>query len=69
MLQSLENLQAYIDSLGAWGGPLAFLLVSTASVMFPVVPGGLLVVAGPVLFGPVEGGPSSTTSPSAAARC
>lgn len=54
VLQSLENLQAYIDSLGAWG-PLAFLLVSTASVMFPVVPGGLLVVAGPVLFGPVEG--------------
>lgn len=54
VLRSLENLQAFIDGLGAWG-PAAFLVVSAASVVFPVVPGGLLVVAGPVLFGPVEG--------------
>ncbi|MGY5763698.1 TVP38/TMEM64 family protein [Brachybacterium sp. DNPG3] len=54
VLQSLENLQAYIDSLGAFG-PLVFLVVSIASVIFPVVPGGLLVIAGPVLFGAVEG--------------
>ncbi|WP_262426100.1 TVP38/TMEM64 family protein [Brachybacterium sp. Z12] len=54
MLQSLENLQAFIDSLGAWG-PIVFLVVSAASVVFPIVPAGLLVLAGPVLFGPVEG--------------
>lgn len=54
VLQSLANLQSFIDSLGAWG-PLAFLLASTASVVFPIVPGGLLVIAGPVLFGAVEG--------------
>lgn len=54
VLQSLANLQAFIDSLGAWG-PSAFLLASAASVVFPIVPGGLLVIAGPVLFGPVEG--------------
>ncbi|MCT2296903.1 VTT domain-containing protein [Brachybacterium muris] len=54
VLRSLENLQGFIDGLGAWG-PVAFLVVSAASVVFPVVPGGLLVVAGPVLFGPVEG--------------
>lgn len=54
VLRSLENLQGFIDGLGAWG-PVAFLVVSMASVIFPVVPGGLLVVAGPVLFGPVEG--------------
>ncbi|MGP9683286.1 TVP38/TMEM64 family protein [Brachybacterium sp. AOP3-A1-3] len=54
VLQSLENLQAFITSLGAWG-PVAFLIASTASVIFPIVPGGLLVIAGPVLFGPVEG--------------
>nr|WP_228019315.1 VTT domain-containing protein [Brachybacterium epidermidis] len=30
-------------------------MVSIASVIFPVIPGGLLVVAGPVLFGPLEG--------------
>lgn len=54
VLQSLENLQAFIDSLGAWG-PVVFLVVSAASVVFPIVPGGLLVIAGPVLFGAVEG--------------
>ncbi|MGO1283569.1 MAG: TVP38/TMEM64 family protein [Brachybacterium sp.] len=54
VLQSLENLQAFIDSLGAWG-PIVFLVVSAASVVFPIVPAGLLVLAGPVLFGPVEG--------------
>ena len=54
VLQSLENLQAFIDSLGAWG-PIVFLVVSAASVVFPIVPGGLLVIAGPVLFGAVEG--------------
>lgn len=54
VLTSLADLQAFIGSLGAWG-PVVFLVVSTASVIFPVVPGGLLVVAGPVLFGPVEG--------------
>ena len=54
VLQSLENLQAFIDSLGAWG-PIVFLVVSVASVVFPIVPGGLLVLAGPVLFGAVDG--------------
>lgn len=54
VLQSLENLQVFIDSLGAWG-PVAFLIASAASVVFPIVPAGLLVIAGPVLFGPIEG--------------
>ena len=54
VLQSLENLQAFVTSLGAWG-PVAFLVASAASVVFPIVPAGLLVIAGPVLFGPLEG--------------
>ncbi|WP_157773494.1 TVP38/TMEM64 family protein [Brachybacterium vulturis] len=54
VLRSLANLQQFIDSLGAWG-PGAFLLASAASVVFPLVPAGLLVIAGPLLFGPVEG--------------
>lgn len=54
VLRSLENLQAFIDGLGVWG-PFAFLVVSVASVIFPVIPGGLLVISAPVLFGPVEG--------------
>lgn len=54
VLRSLESLQTHVDSLGAWG-PLAFMIASIASVVFPIVPAGLLVIAGPVLFGPVEG--------------
>jgi len=54
VLRSLENLQVFIGSLGAWG-PAVFMLASAASVVFPIVPAGLLVIAGPVLFGPIEG--------------
>lgn len=54
VLSSLESLRTYISSLGAWG-PVAFLVATAALVMFPVIPGGLTVVAGPVLFGPVWG--------------
>lgn len=54
VLDSLEHLQTFISSLGAWG-PAAFMLVTAALVVFPVIPGGLTAVAGPVLFGPVEG--------------
>ena len=53
-LESLESLQAYIDSLGIWG-PIGFMAASFASVMFPIIPAGLLVIAAPVLFGPIEG--------------
>lgn len=54
VLDSLESLQAYIDSLGFWG-PIGFMAASFASVMFPIIPAGLLVIAAPILFGPVEG--------------
>lgn len=54
VLRSLENLQVFIESLGVWG-PAVFMLASAASVVFPIVPAGLLVIAGPVLFGPIEG--------------
>lgn len=54
VLDSLESLQAYIDRLGFWG-PFGFMAASFASVMFPIIPAGLLVIAAPVLFGPIEG--------------
>lgn len=54
VLGSLESLRTFIDSLGVWG-PAAFLVVCAALVVFPVIPGGLPVLAAPVLFGPVEG--------------
>jgi uncharacterized membrane protein YdjX (TVP38/TMEM64 family) len=54
ILDSQQHLQSFIDGLGAWG-PLVLLVLSGASVVFPIIPGGLLVLAAPVLFGPVEG--------------
>ncbi|CAM3975913.1 TVP38/TMEM64 family protein [Helcobacillus massiliensis] len=54
VLSSQDDLRAFIDSLGFWG-PLVFGFASFASVVFPIVPGGLLVLAAPVLFGPVTG--------------
>lgn len=54
VLQTRESLQVWIGSLG-WWGPVAFLVLSTAVVVFPVIPGGLLVLSAPVLFGGVEG--------------
>lgn len=54
VLSSLESLRTYISSLGAWG-PVAFLIATVALVVFPVIPGGLTVIAGPLLFGPAWG--------------
>lgn len=54
ILDSLDSLQAYIDSLGIWG-PIGFMAASFASVMFPIIPAGLLVIAAPILFGPIDG--------------
>ncbi|UQN31128.1 TVP38/TMEM64 family protein [Brachybacterium kimchii] len=54
VLDSQEHLQSFIDSLGAFG-PVVLVLLSGASVVFPIIPGGILVLAAPVLFGPVEG--------------
>lgn len=54
VLSSLESLRAFIASLGAWG-PVAFMVITAALVVFPVIPGGLTVIAAPVLFGPVLG--------------
>lgn len=50
VLQSQENLRAFIESLG-WPGPIVYTILSAAVVVFPIVPGGLLVISAPVLFG------------------
>jgi uncharacterized membrane protein YdjX (TVP38/TMEM64 family) len=50
---SLESLRAFVDGLGVWG-PLAFVGVLTFRFLF-LIPTGLLLLAGGVLFGPVFG--------------
>lgn len=54
VLRSQEELRAFVDGLG-WSGPVVYLLLSAAVVVFPVVPGGLLVISAPVLFGGLWG--------------
>lgn len=54
VLGSQESLRTFVDSLGAWG-PAAYVGTSIANVVFPFVPGGLLEIASPVVFGPVAG--------------
>src|SRR5699024_12038502 len=41
VLRSLENLQVFIASVGAWG-PVAFQIASAASVVFAILPAGLV---------------------------
>ncbi|MCS6712537.1 TVP38/TMEM64 family protein [Brachybacterium sp. EF45031] len=54
VLESSDSLRSFVEGLGIWG-PLVYALVSVAAVVFPIVPGGLLVIAAPVLFGTVGG--------------
>lgn len=54
VLGSLDSLREFIASLGLWG-PVVFVLASIANVVFPIIPGGMLEIASPILFGPVAG--------------
>nr|NLD40178.1 TVP38/TMEM64 family protein [Actinomycetales bacterium] len=49
-LRSLESLQSFVLSLG-WFGPVVYIILVAAQCVFPIIPGGIGIVAGPVLFG------------------
>lgn len=49
-LRSLENLQSFVGALG-WFGPVVYIILVAAQCIFPIIPGGIGIVAGPVLFG------------------
>lgn len=51
---SVDELRQVVDRLGPFG-PLALILLQAAQVVVPVVPGGVGIVAGPILYGPVLG--------------
>lgn len=53
-LRSLKNLEEFMWTLG-WFGPVIYILLVAAQCVFPVIPGGIGIVAGPVLFGPWTG--------------
>ncbi|MDO5495000.1 MAG: TVP38/TMEM64 family protein [bacterium] len=50
-LRSLESLQQFVGSLGLYG-PVVYIVLVAAQCIFPIIPGGIGIVAGPVLFGP-----------------
>ncbi|HHW83896.1 MAG TPA: TVP38/TMEM64 family protein [Actinomycetales bacterium] len=53
-LRSLESLQEFVRSIGLLG-PVVYVVLVAAQCVFPIIPGGIGIVAGPVLFGPLLG--------------
>ncbi|WP_197671771.1 TVP38/TMEM64 family protein [Devriesea agamarum] len=51
---SVPELQQTMAELG-WWAPILFILLQAVQIVFPVLPGGIGIVAGPILFGPALG--------------
>lgn len=58
VLTSVPRLRAFLEDFGVWA-PLVYTLVSASQSVVPVLPGGITVIAAPILFGPVVGSISS----------
>jgi uncharacterized membrane protein YdjX (TVP38/TMEM64 family) len=54
MLTSLDVLKSAVQKTGGWG-PVAFIILQIIQVVIPILPGGISILAGVVIFGPVEG--------------
>ncbi|MGQ4517610.1 TVP38/TMEM64 family protein [Dermabacteraceae bacterium CCM 9520] len=52
--RSVEELRTVVEGFGVFG-PIIFIALQAVQVVFPVLPAGIGLVAGPVLFGPVLG--------------
>lgn len=50
----LEELQTWLFSAGGWG-PLLFIAIQMGQVVYPVIPGGITLVVGSLIFGPIFG--------------
>ena len=48
---SVEALQAWMDSYGIWA-PIVFILLQAVQVIIPIIPGGVTLLGGVILFGP-----------------
>jgi uncharacterized membrane protein YdjX (TVP38/TMEM64 family) len=51
---SLESLKSFVQKTGVWG-PVAFVILQIVQVILPIMPGGISLLAGVLIFGPVEG--------------
>ena len=48
---SVKALQAWMDSYGIWA-PIIFILLQAVQVIIPIIPGGVTLLGGVILFGP-----------------
>ncbi len=51
---SIEDLQELMKTVGIWA-PIVFIILQIVQVVIPIIPGGLSLAAGVLLFGPVWG--------------
>lgn len=51
---SLESLKSLVQKTGICG-PVAFVILQIVQVVIPIIPGGISLLAGVFIFGPVEG--------------
>jgi uncharacterized membrane protein YdjX (TVP38/TMEM64 family) len=54
LFRDLETLRAFIDQAGIWA-PLAFIMLHLLQIIVPFIPGGVVLTAGVLIFGPLEG--------------
>ncbi len=54
IFKDFSILSREVEKAGAWG-PVAFIFVQIVQVVVPIIPGGITLPAGVVLFGPVMG--------------
>ncbi len=54
LFRDLETLRAFIDRAGIWA-PLAFIVLHLLQIIVPFIPGGVVLTAGVLIFGPLEG--------------
>ena len=54
VLTSLESLRKFVESIGP-AGPIAYVALIAMQTVFPVVPGAITIMAGPIIWGPWGG--------------
>lgn len=54
LFTSVEAIQRFVAQYGALG-PVIFIAIQIIQVVIPIIPGGITLVAGVVIFGPVYG--------------
>jgi len=54
IFNDLQNLQEFVSQATLWA-PFVFVLIQILQVVIPIIPGGISLAAGVLLFGPLEG--------------